>query len=512
MGNAAQIVCHSFGLSWHLHGDMITSRPMPELENSDTELVTQSLAGNLSAFGQIVVRYQNLICALAYSATGSLTQSEDLSQETFVTAWKQLPELREPGKLRSWLCGIVRNLSHRTLRRQEHEPVHAADQLETAAETATLEAEPLAQVISREEEAILWRSLECIPEIYREPLILFYREHESVERVAEVLELTEEAVRQRLSRGRKLLHAEIAKFVEGALRQTAPGQAFSGAVLAALPLAAGSATTLGMGAGAKGTAAAKSGFMGIWLASLAPFLGIAAGVGAQCLIIRAATTNPRLRAIMMAQAILFWVVVIGTAWGGEVAVSSMGNQLQWSSQTCFVAKALFWFAFCCAITAAMSLMAGRNLAFGTRRLATGETVKSSAAPMNSATLATVVAGVHVALFSPLIRVAWRADDLMAAYTIAGTAAVLCLLAFIRIRGKIGAEVARASSSHLGTCCVAMLLALNLRIDVWVAAAYGVTVAEAHQLYPTWLVPVLSLAYILWAGVMRDLTKRPPRFQ
>jgi RNA polymerase sigma factor (sigma-70 family) len=139
---------------------------MPELEYSDADLVTQSLAGNRSAFGQIVVRYQNLICSLAYSATGSLTQSEDLSQETFVTAWKQLPELREPVKLRSWLCGIVRNLTHRTLRRQGHEPVHAADQLETAQETPALEAQPLEQAISREEEAILWRSLERMPETY----------------------------------------------------------------------------------------------------------------------------------------------------------------------------------------------------------------------------------------------------------------------------------------------------------------------------------------------------------
>ncbi|MGA3267986.1 MAG: sigma factor, partial [Verrucomicrobiota bacterium] len=75
---------------------MITTRTMPEVEYSDSELVAQSLAGNRNAFGQIVVRYQTLISSLAYCATGSLTQSEDLSQETFVTAWQQLSDLREP--------------------------------------------------------------------------------------------------------------------------------------------------------------------------------------------------------------------------------------------------------------------------------------------------------------------------------------------------------------------------------------------------------------------------------
>jgi len=75
------------------------------------------------------------------------------------------------------------------------------------------------------------------------------------------LDLTEDAVKQRLVRGRKMLQDEVQTFVEGALRRTAPGQAFSGAVLAMLPVAAAApAATAGLGAGAKGTAAAKSVF------------------------------------------------------------------------------------------------------------------------------------------------------------------------------------------------------------------------------------------------------------
>ena len=85
---------------------------MKTTDSSDSELVTQSLAGNRDAFGWIVARYQSLLCALAYSATGSLSQSEDLAQETFVTAWQQLADLREPTKLRSWLCRISRNLTY----------------------------------------------------------------------------------------------------------------------------------------------------------------------------------------------------------------------------------------------------------------------------------------------------------------------------------------------------------------------------------------------------------------
>jgi len=244
------------------------------MESSDASLVTESLTGNREAFGHIVARYQTLICSLAYSGTGSLSQSEDLAQETFVAAWKQLGNLREPHKLRSWLCQIARNLTFDALKRQGREPSHAAEPLETAAESPAPGPLPIEQTISNEEQAILWRSLERIPEIYREPLVLFYREHQSIETVAQNLELSEDAVKQRLSRGRKLLHEQVLAFVEGALERTNPGKAFTLGVLAALPALTISAKAATLGAAAvKGSATAKAaGAMGLFGAILAPLL------------------------------------------------------------------------------------------------------------------------------------------------------------------------------------------------------------------------------------------------
>ena len=230
---------------------------------SDAELVAQSRDGSRDAFGQIVARYQSLVCSLAYSATGSLSQSEDLAQDTFVAAWKQLADLREPEKLRVWLCGIARNLINNSLRKLGHEPTHRAESLEEISESCSPEPLPIERAISREEAEILWRSLERIPETYREPLVLFYREHQSVEVVARNLELSEDAVHQRLSRGRKLLQEQVLAFVEGALEKTAPSKAFTLGVLAALPLLA--TTTK---AATAGTAAAKSGAMATGFGSL----------------------------------------------------------------------------------------------------------------------------------------------------------------------------------------------------------------------------------------------------
>ncbi len=238
---------------------MIATETMAATAFNDAELVTETLAGNREAFSQIVVRYQSLICSLAYSATGSLGQSEDLAQETFIIAWRRLRLLREPAKLRGWLCGIARNRIRNTLRREGREPLAASEPLDTADSAPACEPSPPDQAISREEEAILWRALEHIPQLYRDPLVLFYREHHSVERVAEDLELTEDAVKQRLSRGRKLLHEQVLAFVEGTLAKTNPGRAFTVGVLAALPLYATSAAAATVGAtAAKGSASAKA--------------------------------------------------------------------------------------------------------------------------------------------------------------------------------------------------------------------------------------------------------------
>lgn len=253
---------------------MMTSIMTPVAATEDAELVSASLAGNREAFEWVVARYQSLVCSLAYSATGSLSQSEDLAQETFLAAWKHLAELREPAKLRPWLCGIARLLINNALRRQGREPSHRAASLEEIPESPSPEPLPVERAISREEAEILWRSLERIPETYRLPLVLFYREHQSVEAVAQSLELTEETVRQRLSRGRKLLQEEVLAFVEGALAKSAPGRTFTVAVVAALPIAVTSAKAASISvAAAKGGAAAKSVFSWGALGGLLTMLG-----------------------------------------------------------------------------------------------------------------------------------------------------------------------------------------------------------------------------------------------
>src|SRR5262245_36180159 len=116
LSQCGDILCHLVDVSGDLLGSMTNDTTIIAGGLSDAELVSRSLAGDRDAFSRIVSRYQTLICSLAYSRIGNLGQSEDVAQETFIAAWKHLRLLREPSRLRSWLCGIVRNRIHKSLR------------------------------------------------------------------------------------------------------------------------------------------------------------------------------------------------------------------------------------------------------------------------------------------------------------------------------------------------------------------------------------------------------------
>lgn len=271
---------------------------------SDAELVAASLAGDREAFGHIVARYQRLLCSLAYSAVGRVSESEDIAQESFVTAWKQLPALREPDKLRSWLCGILRHQVSRHRRRDGREPVRQADVLDAASDVRSADACTADQTMNNEEQTILWNVLERLPERYREPLVLYYRQNRSIEHVAAELDLTEDAVKQRLHRGRRMIQEQVLAFVEGALARSTPAKAFTVGVLAMLPaMLPAPAKAAGIGAvAAHGSVFAKS-------TGIAALLASVTGVVNFILSLRAAmeqTRTPReRRTVVMGASLCF---------------------------------------------------------------------------------------------------------------------------------------------------------------------------------------------------------------
>ena len=140
----------------------------------DRQLVEQSIGGDTEAFGVLVDRYQSLICAVTYSATGSIERSEELAQEAFLRAWKNLSQLEDVRMFRAWLCTIARNLGSRAIERRRRDVVDRAAGLD-AAESATDGSDPCERLVGKEQQEAVWAALEAIPLKYREPIVLFYR-------------------------------------------------------------------------------------------------------------------------------------------------------------------------------------------------------------------------------------------------------------------------------------------------------------------------------------------------
>ena len=149
---------------------------------SDVALWQLVCVDDRRAFAELVGRHQSAVAAVAYSACGDLTLSEDIAQETFWAAWRERATLLEPTRLRAWLCGIARNLANNAKRRTRQ-----PESLDGQSEPSADKPEPSEEAASREEQALVWQALEEIPETYREPLILFHREHQSVAEVAMTL-------------------------------------------------------------------------------------------------------------------------------------------------------------------------------------------------------------------------------------------------------------------------------------------------------------------------------------
>ena len=206
---------------------------MGNVAPTDAELVEASRRGERDAFGLLVSRYQDVVCAVSYSSTGNWALSEDVAQDTFIAAWRQLGQLRETGRLRAWLCQIARNLARKARRRDDREA--REDAIEVDSDLAARDVDPFSATAQAEVDRVVREALARIPDRYRETLVLYYCENQSVREVATTLGIAEDAAMQRLSRGRRYLADGVNALVERSLQQTRGRKDLRMAVLAALP-------------------------------------------------------------------------------------------------------------------------------------------------------------------------------------------------------------------------------------------------------------------------------------
>lgn len=291
--------------------------------------VARAARGDAAAFGRLVDRTRQTVCAIALAIVGEPAASEDVAQDVFVAAWQGLPKLRNPSSFLPWIRqttrfrarSFVRDRSRRSTSTAEDSIARVVDPGPTPAHR--LEASERAQAIRE--------ALDALPEDAREVVTLYYREGRSTGQVASLLDLSEAAVRKRLSRARKTLRDDVAQRLADGLRATAPGSAFTAAVLTTVSTASPSAAATGGGVAAAKTGGLLAKLGGVGLALAGTVAGVAAMLWGVRQSVREATSDTERRG-------LYRFGAVGTA---VVLLTSAGLWLAGSAEHWAVPVAIF---------------------------------------------------------------------------------------------------------------------------------------------------------------------------
>jgi RNA polymerase sigma factor (sigma-70 family) len=235
--------------------------------------VRAAARGDVRAFERLVDATKRAVTSIALAILRDVRASEDVAQDVYVQAWRDLRTLKNPDSFLPWIRQLARNtsLTHVRGRRRygRHHVAWKADSVEVAAgEIGTLD-----RAIAREEQLVLAEAIEALPDDGREVLTLFYREEQSVRQVAELLGLSEDAVKKRLERARSALKEDVHERFADIARRTAPTAALTASIITAItfgvPSTAAAAT-------AAGTSVLKS---VAGAAILGPAIGVLSGIG-----------------------------------------------------------------------------------------------------------------------------------------------------------------------------------------------------------------------------------------
>jgi RNA polymerase sigma-70 factor (ECF subfamily) len=170
----------------------------------DEALIASLRRGEREAFDAAYARYRARIFGYLARLCGRRELAEDLVQETFLRLVRFAPRLADDTRLDVWLYTVARNLYLSHLRWA----LVDADRNLSAGRLALDEAHepsPFDMTLASELERNVERALASLPLTYRDPLVLLVVERVSADDAARILEVSADTLRQRLSRGRKLL-------------------------------------------------------------------------------------------------------------------------------------------------------------------------------------------------------------------------------------------------------------------------------------------------------------------
>lgn len=175
---------------------------------SDEQLVALTVKGDVSAFNDLVGRWEGSLYSFVYRYLGDAEEARDVCQEAFVRAYSHLEGFRGQAKFSSWLYQIALNLCRSKLRRQRSHPTVSIDDQAVANPLWALpdeRATPAEATLENERAMAVREALAELPEPQREVIILKEYHGLKFREIAEILDTPESTVKSRLYHGLEAL-------------------------------------------------------------------------------------------------------------------------------------------------------------------------------------------------------------------------------------------------------------------------------------------------------------------
>lgn len=184
------------------------------LMNSSEELIARARRGEDEAFRLIFDRYGRPIISFIYDMVGRRDLAEELAQETFVRAYKNLKALRDDTKLSTWLFGIAKNVARESLRYKHRETDKVAIDDDRVIELSDGKRPPDHELLDKELNGVIRDALGALDEDKRLVFTLKIFQQRSYEEIAEITGSSIPKLKTDLHRARAEMRRRISHTLE----------------------------------------------------------------------------------------------------------------------------------------------------------------------------------------------------------------------------------------------------------------------------------------------------------
>lgn len=205
-----------------------------ELRDPDVRLMLQVRDNDAEAFAELTRRYQNRVLSLLEHLVGRGHQrAEDLTQDVFLRVWRARGTYKPGSKFSTWLFTITNNVASNARRSQARKPEvqvssgpadsQAGPTLDEMASAAS-GSMPVQRIDKKEQQYIVRGAVDQLPDRQRLAVLLKSFENASYADIAEIMELTPQAVKSLLSRARNNLRELLIPYIrQGEIEESTEG-------------------------------------------------------------------------------------------------------------------------------------------------------------------------------------------------------------------------------------------------------------------------------------------------